>query len=119
MTKKDIFSARLDRLKTEARAPKAPQRRLRPVVPQLEDDGFGPRKMILPVLSLSLLAAGAFSFANVLASDTGGAFELEAAIAMNMSDEDRAALGTDPQIEQELKKRSFADPGLARAILSN
>ncbi len=122
MTSNDAFNARLDRLKAEAtgQSPARPKPSLPEVLPhQLKGSEFGPRQMILPVLSLSILAVGAFAFANVLASDTNSSFDVEAAITMNLSDQDRATLGTDPVIENELKKRNIADPGLARAILSN
>ena len=37
----------------------------------------------------------------------------------NMSDEKRANLGKNAAIERALKKRKFADPDLARLILSH
>ena len=82
MTRTDPFSDRLDRMKAET----DPQHTTNGIATGLahpKDDGFGLRQMAVPVLSLSLLALGAFAFANVLASDTNGPFDLEAAIIMN------------------------------------
>jgi hypothetical protein len=88
MTKTNTFSARLDRIKAETNGRPRPLilRRLPESDPSKPiTKGFGLRQMISPMLAMGVLVGGAVSMATILSSDTSGPFDLQSAIAMNMS----------------------------------